>query len=204
MSVYESAKEQYAAVGVDTEAVLTALDRIPVSMHCWQGDDVRGFESGDSVLTGGIQSTGSHPGRAATAGELREYIDQALTQIPGVVKINLHAIYGDVCGVERDAIEPAHFQAWVDWAKERKLGLDFNPTLFSHPKSGDVLTLSHPDSSVREFWIEHCKRSRRISAHFQKELSQTSVCNLWIADGFKDLPADTLTPRVRLTEALDR
>ena len=202
MSVYDAAKERYAAIGVDTEAAIEKLDVIPVSMHCWQGDDVRGFEGG-GVLTGGIQSTGNYPGRANTADELRASIDKALSFIPGATKINLHAIYGDVSGVDRDAIEPKHFFDWVDWAKERKLGLDFNPTLFSHPKSDDGLTLTHPVKCIRDFWIEHCKRSRKISEYFGRELGQLSVMNLWVADGFKDIPADRLGPRARLNAALD-
>jgi L-rhamnose isomerase len=202
MSVYNAAKERYLDIGVDTEAAIQKLNGIPISMHCWQGDDVRGFEGGGE-LTGGIQSTGNYPGRAQNAGELRANIEKALTVIPGNTKINLHAIYGDVAGVERNAIEPRHFQTWVDWAKEKKLGLDFNPTLFSHPKSGDGMTLSHPDKAIREYWIEHCKRCRKISEHFGRSLSQVSVMNLWIADGFKDVPADRLTPRVRLNAALD-
>lgn len=203
MKAYELAKERYASIGVDTEKTIAKLDEIPVSLHCWQGDDVRGFESDADDLTGGIQSTGNHPGRAETADELRENMEKAFKLIPGKSKVNLHAIYGDVKGIERNAIEPGHFQAWVEWAKNQKVGLDFNPTLFSHPKSSDGMTLSHPDKAIREFWIEHCKRSRKISESFGKELGQASVMNLWIADGFKDVPADRLTPRIRLNEALD-
>ncbi len=202
MNAYKFARERYAKIGVDAEAAIEKLDAIPISMHCWQGDDVRGFEGGGN-LTGGIQSTGNYPGRANTADELRGNIIKALKSIPGATKINLHAIYGDVKDVERNAIEPKHFQSWTEWAKGNNLGLDFNPTLFSHPKSDDGMTLSHPDKAVRDFWIEHCKRSRRISEHFGKELGQASVMNLWIADGFKDVPADRLTPRVRLNAALD-
>jgi len=202
MKMYELAKEQYAEIGVDTEAALKTLDTIPISMHCWQGDDVRGFEGGGD-LTGGIQSTGNHPGAATNANELRVMIEQALSLIPGKTRLNLHAIYGDVKGVERDKIEPKHFQAWVDWAKSQDVGLDFNPTLFSHPKSAEGLTLSHPDKGIRDFWIEHCKRSREIAAFFTKELDSRSVINMWIADGFKDVPADMLTPRKRLVESLD-
>jgi len=203
MNAYTIAKERYASIGVDTEAAIIELDNIPISIHCWQGDDVRGFEQSDSALSGGIQSTGSYPGRANTADELRTNMEKALSQIPGAAKVNLHAIYGDVKGVERNAIEPKHFQSWVDWAKSHKLGLDFNPTLFAHDKSSDGMTLSHPDKNIRNWWIEHCKRSRDISAYFGKELGQASVCNLWIGDGFKDVPADRLTPRIRLKEALD-
>ena len=202
MSAYEISRERYAAIGVDTEAALARLDAIPVSMQCWQGDDVRGFEGGGE-LTGGIQSTGNYPGRAENAEQLRAHIEKALALAPGAAKINLHAIYGDVRGVERDAIEPKHFQAWAGWAKGQKVGLDFNPTLFSHPKSSDGLTLCHPDKAVRDFWIEHCKRSRRISEFLGRELGRVSVCNLWIVDGYKDIPADRLTPRIRLNDALD-
>jgi L-rhamnose isomerase len=200
--MYEYAAERYGAIGVDTEAVIKKLDAIPVSMHCWQGDDVLGFEGGGE-LTGGIQSTGNYPGRARTAEELRANMEKALRLIPGRTKVNLHAIYGDVKGVERNALEPKHFAAWVEWARDNNLGLDFNPTLFSHPKAGDGLTLAHPDEHIREFWIEHCKRCRRISAYFGRELGQPSVNNIWAADGFKDVPADTLTPRTRLAAALD-
>ena len=214
MSAYTSAKQTYANIGVDTESVIASLDTIPISIHCWQGDDVRGFESSpddnqgpeplqDSAITGGIQATGNYPGRAKTADELRANLDKALALIPGAAKINLHAIYGDVKGVDRDAITPAHFAAWVDWAVERGLGLDFNPTLFSHPKSADGLTLTHPDPSIRAFWIEHCKRSRKIGEYFGQRTGQTSVVNIWIPDGYKDIPADQLTPRKRLEEALD-
>jgi L-rhamnose isomerase len=202
MNAYEIAKEAYAALGVDTEAAIARVDRIPVSIQCWQGDDVVGFEGAESV-TGGIQSTGNHPGRARTADELRTNMEKAFALIPGPLKANLHAMYGEVKGVDRDAIEPQHFAAWVDWAKARKVGLDFNPTLFSHPKSGDGLTLAHPDKAIRAFWIEHCKRSREISAHFGKALGQPSVMNLWVADGFKDVTVDKLSPRIRLNEALD-
>ena len=202
MSAYVSARQIYAGLGVDTEAALERLDAIPVSIHCWQGDDVRGFEGSDD-LTGGIQATGNHPGRAKTAAELRANLDKALALIPGAAKVNLHAIYGDVAGVDRDAITPEHFSAWVDWAVERGLGLDFNPTLFSHPKSADGLTLTHPDPGIRAFWIEHCKRCRKIGEYFGKATGQVSVVNIWIPDGYKDIPADQLTPRKRLVEALD-
>ena len=203
MTAYQMAKERYAALGVDTEAVLKTLNEIPVSLHCWQGDDVLGFEGGGEALSGGIQSTGNFPGRAQNADELRANLEKALRFSPGPHKVNLHAMYGDVKGIDRNQIEPKHFSAWVDWAKERKLGLDFNPTLFSHPKSADGLTLAHPDAAIREFWIEHCKRSRKISESFGRALGTPSVMNLWIIDGFKDIPADRLTPRVRLKAALD-
>ncbi len=202
MKAYDLAKEQYAALGIDTEAVLTKLDAIPVSLHCWQGDDVIGFEN-QAGTSGGIQATGNYPGRAQNADELRQHMEQAMALIPGAAKVNLHAIYGDVKGVERNQIEPKHFSAWVDWAKQQGIGLDFNPTLFGHEKANDNLTLAHPDAGIRKFWIEHCKRSRIISEYFGRELGQLSVNNIWIADGYKDVPADTLTPRLRLEEALD-
>jgi len=202
MSAYNSAKQIYANIGVDTEAALARLDTIPISVHCWQGDDVRGFEGNDD-LTGGIQSTGNHPGRAKTPDELRANLDKALALIPGAAKVNLHAMYGDVNGVDRDQITTAHFSTWIDWAVERGLGLDFNPTLYSHSKSADGLTLSHPDPKIRAFWIEHCKRCREIGAYFGQKTGQASVVNVWIPDGYKDIPADQLTPRKRLEEALD-
>ena len=202
MRAYEIANERYAALGVDTEEALRKLDAIPISIHCWQGDDVTGFERGEA-LSGGIQSTGNHPGRAKTVEELRDYLQRAMEQIPGTVRVNLHAVYGDVKGVERDQIGPKHFAAWVDWAKQRNVGLDFNPTLYSHPKTEDGLTLSHPDKAIRDFWIAHCKRTREIGAYFGKELGTPAVVNLWAIDGFKDVPADRLTPRMRLEQALD-
>ena len=201
-SMYEHAKEQYASIGVDTETVLKVLDTIPVSMHCWQGDDVRGFEGGGET-TGGIQSTGDHPGAARSADELRSMIEKALALIPGKSRVNLHAMYGDVYGVDRNQIEPHHFETWMQWAGEQQLALDFNPTLFSHPKSAQGLTLSHPDKGIRDFWMDHCKRSRRIADCFTKKQGSPSVVNLWIADGFKDVPADTLTPRKHLVDSLD-
>ena len=203
MNPYAIAKDRYANLGIDTEAALATLDTIPISIHCWQGDDVRGFEQTGSALSGGIQSTGNHPGRAQTAEELRANIEKAISMIPGPAKINLHAIYGDVKGTERNAITPKHFQSWVDWARSQKLGLDFNPTLFAHDKASDGLTLSHPDKNIRDYWIEHCVRCREISSYFGIQLGQDSVCNVWIGDGFKDIPADRLSPRMRLKESLD-
>jgi len=201
-STYQLAKEQYASIGVDTEDALKTLDTIPVSMHCWQGDDVRGFEGGDEA-SGGIQSTGNFPGAARNADELRNMMEKALSLIPGKSRINLHAMYGDIKGVDRNQIEPCHFESWMQWAAEQNLSLDFNPTLFSHPKSAQGLTLSHPDKGIRDFWIDHCKRTRRIADCFSKKQGNPSVVNLWAADGIKDVTADTLTPRVRLKESLD-
>ncbi|MCL2747502.1 MAG: L-rhamnose isomerase [Oscillospiraceae bacterium] len=201
-NMYELAKERYAAFGIDTEAVIQALDAIPISMHCWQGDDVKGFEGG-GTLDGGIQSTGNHPGAARNVDELRGMIEEALSLIPGQTRLNLHAIYGDVAGVDRNQIEPRHFAGWMDWARGLGMALDFNPTLFGHPKSSQGLTLAHPDEGIRAFWIEHGKRCRRIAACFTEAQGSSSVVNLWVADGFKDIPADTLTPRQRLQSSLD-
>lgn len=201
---YGFAQERFALQGVDTENALRLLNTIPISIQCWQGDDVLGFENPNGSLTGGIATTGNYPGRARNATELRADLDVALSLIPGKKRVNLHAIYLEAESyVERDAIEPKHFQAWIDWAKKESLGLDFNPTCFSHPKSAQNLTLSHPDAGIRKFWIDHCVASRRISEHMGRELGDAAVMNIWIPDGFKDLPADRLTPRKRLMAALD-
>lgn len=201
---YQLAREAYAAVDVDVEKAITRLDRIPISLHCWQGDDVRGFENPDGPLTGGIQSTGNYPGRARTPDELRADADLAMAQIPGPKRFNLHAIYLDTeRRVERNEIRPDHFQRWVDWAKARGIGLDFNPSCFSHALSDGNQTLSHPDPSIRRFWIEHCKACRTISAHFGRSLGTPSVMNLWVPDGSKDQPLDRFGPRQRLIESLD-
>jgi len=202
MSAYEQAKQVYGDLGIDTETVLYTLDGITISVQCWQGDDVRGFEGGNEA-SGGIQSTGNHPGRATNADELRLLLDKAIQLIPGSIKLNLHAMYGDVRGVERNAIEPRHFQAWVDWAREKKMGIDFNPTFFAHKKSEDGLTLSHPNATIRSYWIEHAKRCRAISAYFGLTLGHVSALNIWVPDGYKDIPADQLTPRRRLEDSLD-
>lgn len=203
---YELAKATYAELGVDTEAVLKTLGTIPISMHCWQGDDVKGFENPDGELSGGIQATGNYPGKARTPEELRADIDKAMSLIPGKKRLNLHALYLETDGekVDRDQVEPKHFENWVQWAKKNEVGLDFNPSLFSHPKSDDGLTLSHPDENIREFWIEHVKKCRKISEYFGRELGTPSVMNIWIPDGFKDIPADRLGPRQRLEAALDQ
>jgi L-rhamnose isomerase len=202
-AAYELAKERFAEIGVDTESALQKLNEIPISIQCWQGDDVRGFENPNGDLTGGIQTTGNYPGRARTANELRADLDVALAQIPGSKRLNLHAIYLEsATPVERDAIEPKHFEGWVKWAKANGLGLDFNPTCFSHPLS-ERATLSHPDAAVRKFWIDHCIASRKISEYFGKELGTPAVMNIWIPDGDKDSPADRMAPRKRLSAALD-
>lgn len=201
---YEAAKELYAKHGIDTDQVLEELAKIKVSVHCWQGDDVRGFLNREQELTGGISVTGNYPGAARTPDELRQDMEKAFSMIPGKHKVNLHAIYADTDEkVELDELEPKHFQSWVDWAKEQGLGLDFNPTCFSHEKSEDGFTLSHPDPAIRKFWIDHCKASRKIGAYFGEQLGQTCVTNVWIPDGFKDHPVDRLTPRQRLKESLD-
>ncbi len=203
-TAFALAKQQYAALGVDVDQALTTLATIPVSMHCWQGDDVGGFEADAGALTGGIQATGNYPGKARDAIELRRDLDLAMSLIPGAKRLNLHAIYLEAeSPVARDKIEPKHFANWVSWAKERSVGLDFNPSCFSHPLSADGMTLSHPDPEIRRFWIDHCKASRRISASFGQALGTPSVMNIWIPDGMKDLPADRLGPRQRLMAALD-
>lgn len=202
MTRFDEAKEKYATYGIDVDAALKKLASVKVSMHCWQGDDVLGFDS--KALTGGISTTGNYPGRARNSQELMADIDKALSLIPGAHKLNLHANYRITEEkVDRDKLEPKHFSAWVDFAKERHLGLDFNPTMFSHAKAADNLTLSHPDQGIRQFWIEHCKASRKIAAYFGKELGQTALNNIWIPDGSKDIPADRLGPRKRLKESLD-
>ncbi|CFV28752.1 L-rhamnose isomerase [Yersinia pseudotuberculosis] len=201
---WDLAKQRFAAVGVDVDAALTRLDTLPVSMHCWQGDDVTGFEDPDGVLTGGIQATGNYPGKARNATELRSDLELALALIPGPKRLNLHAIYLESdTPVARNKIEPRHFSHWVAWAKKHQLGLDFNPSCFSHPLSADGFTLSHADPEIRQFWIEHCQASRRISAYFGEQLGTPSVMNIWIPDGMKDTPIDRLAPRQRLLSALD-
>lgn len=201
---YVHAKELYAKHGIDVDAVLEKLAQIKISIHCWQGDDVQGFLFRDKSLSGGIAVTGSYPGRASTPSELRQDLDQALSLIPGKHKINLHAIYADTEEqVDLNELEPKHFERWVEWAKEQGLGLDFNPTCFSHPKADDGFTLSHADESVRKFWIEHGIASRKIGEYFGKELGQPCVTNFWLPDGYKDTPVDRLAPRQRLQESLD-
>ncbi|MEQ9997893.1 L-rhamnose isomerase [Pectobacterium versatile] len=203
-AAWQLAKARYASLNVDVEAVLEQLDQIPVSMHCWQGDDVAGFENTGGPLTGGIQATGNYPGKASTPDELRADLEQAFALIPGPKRLNLHAIYLESAQpVARNEIAPEHFSSWVAWAKRHQLGLDFNPTCFSHPLSADGFTLSHPDEKVRRFWIEHCQASRRISAYFGRELGTPSVMNIWVPDGMKDLTIDRLAFRQRLLSALD-
>lgn len=201
---YELAKEQYAAIGVDTDAVLEQLQKTVISMHCWQGDDVGGFLFKDIALSGGIQTTGNYPGKANTAEELRADINKAMSLIPGRQKLNLHAIYADTAEkVDLDALEPHHFEAWVQWAKEQKTGLDFNPTCFSHPMADSGFTISSADKAVRDFWIRHCKQSRKIANYFGEQLGETAVTNFWFPDGYKDIPIDREAPRYRMMTALD-
>ena len=202
---YEEAKERYAAIGVDTDEALKKLSNVSISMHCWQGDDVKGFD-GDGVLTGGIQATGDYPGRARNPKELMADIDKALSLIPGAHRLNLHASYAifeDGEFADRDALEPRHFAAWVEFAKERGLGIDFNPTYFSHPKASGF-TLSSPDEEIRSFWIRHGQACIRIAEYFATELGTPSLVNIWIPDGYKDIPADRLSPRARLKDSLDQ
>lgn len=205
MTRYESAKEIYARYGVDTEKALDTLSGITVSLHCWQGDDVTGFDSRQS-LSGGIQTTGNYPGKARNPEELMRDIDMALSLMPGKKKLNLHASYAifeDGDFADRNKIRPAHFAKWVKFAKDRGLGLDFNPTFFSHPMVKDNLTLSSPDEDVRRFWVEHGKRCVEISEYFANETGIPCVMNIWIPDGYKDIPADRLSPRARFKKSLD-
>ena len=204
-TMYSLARERYAELGVDADLAMQRLSRIAISMHCWQGDDVAGFENTGTDLSGGIAVTGSYPGRARTPDELRSDIDQAMALIPGTHRLNLHASYAETGGrrVERNELEPRHFQGWIDWAREHQRGIDFNPTCFSHPKSADGFTLSHADHGIRRFWIEHCIGSRRIGAAIGEALESPCVTNIWIPDGYKDIPVDRRAPRERLAESLD-
>ncbi|WP_171128322.1 MULTISPECIES: L-rhamnose isomerase [unclassified Ruegeria] len=201
---YESAKAVFADWGVDTEAALDRLATIPISMHCWQGDDVVGFETRSGTSGGGIQATGNHPGRARTPDELRADLEFAYGQIPGTHRLNLHSIYLDTDETpDRDEIEYRHFASWVDWAKDQGIGLDFNPTFFAHEKADDNLTLSHPDKGIRDFWIEHGRRTRNIAAKMGEELGSSAVNNIWVPDGYKDIPVDRMAARARLEASLD-
>lgn len=201
---YGLAHGLYSSLGVDTEAAMARLDTIPISLNCWQGDDVRGFENPQRVLSGGISASGNYPGRARNGDELRSDLELAMRLIPGPSRLNLHAIYLESDQpVERNAIRPEHFSRWVDWAKHLGIGLDFNPTCFSHPLSDDGMTLAHLDPSVRRFWIEHCQASRTVSAYFGRSLGTPSILNIWVPDGYKDLPFDRSGPRRRLLESLD-
>ncbi|MDD3885845.1 MAG: L-rhamnose isomerase [Victivallaceae bacterium] len=202
---YDLAKAVYQTHGVDTEAAFKRLDKIAVSLHCWQGDDVAGFENNIS-LDGGLAVTGNYPGRARTPDELRADIDKAMSLIPGTKRLNLHAIYAETNGkkVGRDKLEPKHFARWVDWAKANKVGLDFNPSFFSHPKMDNGLTLSSSDAGIRAFWVDHGIACRKIAESFGKTLHNTCITNFWVPDGFKDTPFDRLAPRKRLADSLDK
>jgi L-rhamnose isomerase len=203
-SAYELAQERYAALGVDTEQALARLENLSISLHCWQGDDVGGFENPGGELSGGIAATGNYPGKARTADELRKDLDVVYRLLPGAHRLNLHAIYLEADQkVERNQIEPRHFSVWKDWAKENRHGIDFNPTCFSHPKSSDGFTLAHRDPGIRQFWVEHCIASRKIGEYFGKELGTPAVTNIWVPDGYKDTPADRQSPRRLLLESLD-
>jgi L-rhamnose isomerase len=203
---YELAREAYAAYGIDTEEAMRKLNEIPVSLHCWQFDDVLGLENTGRGLSGGIQTTGNYPGKARNFDELTKDFEKALSYIPGKNKVNIHAFYLDNGGafVDRDAIEPHHFDSWTDWANAHGLGVDFNPTFFSHEKAADGYTLASADSGIRDFWIEHGIRSRKIAEHIGKKTGQTCVNNIWIPDGEKEFPVDTMAPRERFAEALDK
>ena len=205
MSRYEEAKKIYEALGVDTEEALGKLKDVTISVHCWQGDDVTGFDSRAS-LSGGIQTTGNYPGKATTPEELMADIDKAFSLIPGKKKLNLHASYAifeDGEFADRNALEPKHFKKWVDFAKERNMGIDFNPTYFSHAMVKDNLTLSSPDENVRKFWVEHGIQCLKISEYFAEETGIPCVMNIWIPDGYKDIPADRVAPRARFKKSLD-
>jgi len=203
---YESAAEAYSELDVDISAALGTLSRIAISMHCWQGDDVGGFEGLGEAIGGGLAVTGGYPGRARTPDELRGDLEKAYSLIPGSHRLNLHASYGEFGDrrVDRNAIEPSHFQGWIDWASEHGLGLDFNPTYFAHQLAQDGWTLAHPDPAIREFWIEHGIACRRIGAVMGESLGSACCTNVWIPDGMKDTPVDRKGPRERLTESLDR
>lgn len=205
MNAYSLAKERYAALGVDCDLAVEGLGKIAISLHCWQGDDVGGFEDPEHGLSGGIMATGNYPGKARNADELRKDLDMAYSLIPGTHRLNLHAIYLESPQkVERNAIQPEHFARWADWAKANNHGIDFNPSCFSHPLADDGFTLAHADDKIRQFWIDHCIASREIGAYLGKALGTPAITNIWIPDGYKDSPADRKAPRERLTDALDQ
>ncbi len=201
---YELAKERYAELGVDVDLALATLAKIPISLHCWQGDDVAGFEDPERGLSGGIMATGNYPGKAKTIPQLRSDLDKAYSLIPGSHRLNLHAMYLDSDKpIPRNEVAPEHFSSWLDWAKENNHGIDFNPSCFSHAMADDGFTLAHEDEGIRQFWIEHCQASRKIGAYFGENLDSSCVTNIWIPDGYKDVPADRKAPRERLKTALD-
>ena len=203
---YETAKQRYQEYGVDVEAALDLLKGIAISVHCWQGDDVIGLEGTGRALSGGIQTTGNYPGRARNFEELKADFLKAMSLVPGKKRINLHAsyaVFGEGQPADRDALRPCHFEPWIQFAKENSLGIDFNPTFFSHPLVKDNLTLSSPDEEVRQFWVRHGIQCRRISSYIAQQLGSPVLCNVWIPDGYKDVPADRLGPRLRLKQSLD-
>ena len=205
-AAYALAKERYALLGVDTDEALKRLATVAISLHCWQGDDVIGFEDPDRGLSGGIMATGNYPGKARTANELRSDLDQAYRLIPGNHRLNLHAIYLEAGGqkIARNQIQPEHFAGWAAWAKENNHGIDFNPSCFSHPLADSGFTLAHYDEGIRNFWIEHCIACRKIGEYFGRELGTPAITNVWIPDGFKDMPIDRKTPRLLLKDSLDK
>lgn len=204
-AAYRIAAERYAELGVDTESALKTLAGIPISLHCWQGDDVGGFESDEGLTGGGIQATGNYPGKARNAAELRQDLDQAYALIPGKHRLNLHAIYAETGGrkVERTDLCPEHFESWIAWARDNGHGIDFNQSFFSHPRANDGFTLTSADESNRRFWVQHGAVCRRLGEHIGRSLGDTCVTNVWIPDGYKDLPADRKAPRERLLQSLD-
>jgi L-rhamnose isomerase len=203
---YEFAEEQYARLGVNTGQALAALAQVSLSLHCWQGDDLGGFENSGSALGGGLATTGNYPGKARNADELRRDLDKTFSLIPGRHRLNLHSMYAETSGkrVERNELRPEHFSNWVDWARAKGHGLDFNPTLFSHPKASDGFTLSSYDEGIRQFWIEHCIACRKIGEYFGQQLGSPCITDIWIPDGYKESPADRLTPRQLLKNSLDK
>ena len=203
--MFDQVKQQYADLGVDVENALEVMASTPISLHCWQGDDVGGFEGTGGELGSGLAVTGNHPGKARTISELRQDLEQVLSVLPGTHRLNLHAMYGDFGGkqVDRDAIEVKHFQGWIDWCKNQGIGMDFNPSCFSHPKADAGLTLSSPDAGIRDFWIAHCQASRRIGAAMGEQLGSACVTNIWVPDGMKDLPADRMGFRQQLDASLN-
>jgi L-rhamnose isomerase len=205
-AAYDLAREQYAALGVHTEKALEALADVSLSLHCWQGDDVGGFENTGEGLGGGLAATGNYPGKARNADELRQDLDKVYSLIPGKHRLNLHAMYAETGGkrVDRDRLQPEHFINWIDWARKNDHGLDFNPSLFSHPKAASGFTLASYDPGIRKFWVDHCIACRHIGAAFGQQLGTPCVTNIWIPDGYKDVPADRKTPRVLLKESLDQ